>query len=74
MLSRPEVGTREHILLWLAGKDPDAEYQWENPQHCPCGQYGREYVTEWVLPISLLAELEPHTWGALYQRAYKAAW
>ena len=29
MLARPEPGTREHIILWLANKDPSETYEWE---------------------------------------------
>jgi hypothetical protein len=70
MLSRPEIGTREHVLLWLGSKDPNARYQWEHPERCPCGQYRREHRAEWINQLSVLAEQQPRTWGALYERAY----
>lgn len=42
MLARPELGTREHILLWLARKDPTEKYEYELYEDCACGQYARE--------------------------------
>ena len=39
MLARPEPGTKEDILLWLAGKDPNEKYDWSNCSACACGQY-----------------------------------
>jgi hypothetical protein len=45
MLARPEVGTREHILLWLASKPADATYAWADPFECACGKYSREFLT-----------------------------
>ncbi len=39
MLARPEPGTKEDILLWLAGKDPNEKYDWSNCSECACGQY-----------------------------------
>ncbi len=43
MLSRPEIGTREHILLWLGSKKPDETYKWEKSTTCACGQYANEH-------------------------------
>lgn len=42
MLARPEPGTRAHVLLWLAGKDPTERFRWHSPLDCACGQYSRE--------------------------------
>jgi hypothetical protein len=42
MLARPEIGSKEHILLWLENKPPDEKYDWENYAECACGQYSRE--------------------------------
>jgi hypothetical protein len=39
MLSRPEIGTREHILLWLASKPPREKFVYESVKECACGQY-----------------------------------
>ena len=39
MLARPEIRSREHILMWLASKPPDEKFEWSNPNECPCGQY-----------------------------------
>jgi hypothetical protein len=39
MLARPEVGTRAHILLWLAGKNPKHFYQWDDCDDCAVAQY-----------------------------------
>ncbi|HYT43016.1 MAG TPA: hypothetical protein VEP90_11790, partial [Methylomirabilota bacterium] len=43
MLSRPEIGTQAHILLWLASEDPNEIYDWENSRECPCGRYARKF-------------------------------
>jgi hypothetical protein len=42
MLATPKAGTREHMLLWLAGKHPDERYVWESTSECACGRYARE--------------------------------
>lgn len=39
MLSRPEIGSREHILLWLASKPEDKMFLWRHKDICACGQY-----------------------------------
>lgn len=78
MLSRPEIGTRAHILLWLESKDPDAVYHWMPWTECPCALYGLEHGipdvenAPWDSPISSLAGEFPRTWGALAERARKA--
>jgi hypothetical protein len=72
MLSRPEVGTRGHILMWLDSKDATAPYEW-GFEVCPCAQYSAEYgISAWDTPISPLAGDHPRTWGALAERARKA--
>jgi len=45
MLSRPEIGTREHIRLWARRpKTPNERYQWDKPPLiAPAGQYAREH-------------------------------
>lgn len=72
MLSRAEIGTREHVLLWLDSKDPKEGYCWE--KNCPAEQYAAEHGLQniWELPISTLASGFPRTWGALAQRARDA--
>ncbi len=74
MLSRPEIGTHEHILLWMNSKDPKEGYCWE--ENCPAEQYAIEHGIEkaWTLsmPISTLASHHPRTWGDLAQRARDA--
>ena len=44
MLARPEVGSREHILLWLAGKPADEMFNWKSSSRCACGQYSKKYL------------------------------
>jgi hypothetical protein len=74
MLARPEIGTRAHILLWVASKPPEEEYYWRDAQHCACGQYSKEFygeagawtVTNPLLPIHEMnghasAVMNPHT-------------
>jgi len=84
MLSRPEIGTKEHILLWLAGKDVKAEYEWRCPHSCPAGTYSEEFYNyhyRWIegddvgrtlQEISRMAKRRPNNYGTLYKRAYKA--
>src|SRR6266566_2889110 len=43
MLQVPEKGSREHIKLWLAGRDPNERYHWSASADCACGQYSREH-------------------------------
>jgi hypothetical protein len=71
MLSRPDVGSKEHILSWLMTKDEAATYEWASSE-CPAAYYSREFGSEhsglnleW---INNLAEIKPHTWGALIKR------
>lgn len=75
MLSRIEVGSREHILMWLADKDPQEGYDWLSG-FCPAAQYSREFGDEHIElnlnQLNDLARVEPHTFGALYERAEKA--
>lgn len=87
MLARPEPGTREHILLWLASQPPEREYRWRNTIECACGIYAREAMGKsnlwWTVQthieyspfskLNILAMPFPHTFGALYERA-QAAW
>jgi hypothetical protein len=87
MLARPEPGTREHILLWLAGKDPNEKYDWKYATTCACGQYAREVFDmsnfAWTV-FSMEPEGKPlfelnriaathDTFGALLEHA-RAAW
>jgi hypothetical protein len=75
MLSRPDVGTKEHIVSWLAAKDEAATYEWLSGQ-CPAGQYSEEFGDEHVgLNLSWLNTLafdRPYTWGSLLDRAERA--
>ncbi len=51
MLARPEIGSRQHILLWLAGKPADETYDWRQEHDCACGQYAQEHLVDpwtWV--------------------------
>ena len=87
MLARPEIGTRAHILLWLAGKDPKATYEWECYSLCACGQYARECAGKsnlWWTTVACTPQGEPlfelnhlaqdaKTFGELHKRAL-AAW
>jgi hypothetical protein len=71
MLQRNEVGTREHILTWLASKDEAECFEWLSGE-CPAGQYSREFGDEHsglnLEQLNRLAHIQPHTWGALYDR------
>jgi hypothetical protein len=72
MLSRPDVGSDEHIVSWLMTKNPSQTYEWASGQ-CPAAHYSREFG-DYHTPLNLtrinnLAKIEPHTWGALCERA-----
>jgi hypothetical protein len=72
MLSRPEIGTIEHIALWLGNKPEGDAYEWASGQ-CPAAHYSREFGDTHIglnlEHINNLAKIEPHTWGALAERA-----
>ena len=74
MLSRIEVGTKDHLLMWLADKDPEEAYEWLSGL-CPAELYSREFGDEHIglnlNKLNDLARIEPHTFGALYERAKK---
>jgi hypothetical protein len=76
MLQRTEIGTKDHVLLWLETKGDEA-YDWLTGD-CPAGQYSREYGDERaglnLERINTLAKIEPHTFGALHERASQASW
>jgi len=86
MLARPEPGTREHMLLWLASQPADKTYPWTVPSRCACGTYARQAMGKsnlwWSVQASRpgpfaelnnLAAIHPYTYGALHARAL-AAW
>jgi hypothetical protein len=74
MLSRPDVGTKEHIVSWLMTKNETETYEWASG-HCPAAHYSMEFGDEHtglnLEYINKLAEQKPHTWGALAERASK---
>ncbi len=77
MLARPEIGSRSHIKLWLAGKDPDEDYNWSSYFGCACGQYSKENGVEqgWadgLGELNNLAREVPRTFGGLYERVCRA--
>jgi hypothetical protein len=84
MLERPEIGTRGHVLLWLGGKLSDEAYPWTDTKRCAAAQYAEQMeLANWQreptlsidndgVSLSTLARDEPHTFGALYERARKA--
>ena len=70
MLSRPDVGTKEHIQLWLTTHDENEQYEWLSAV-CPAARYAEEFdvpITElnW---LNDLAQIWPQTWGSLAERA-----
>lgn len=70
MLSRPEIGTKAHVTLWLNSKPADEAYAWHSPE-CPAGQYMAEFgADQWgaVRELHQIAHAQPHTWGALIDR------
>ena len=72
MLTRPEIGTLEHIKLWVAGKPHDEGYEWLSAD-CPANRYMDEHgLADDKLPairgLNALAHTAPHTFGALCER------
>jgi hypothetical protein len=57
MLQRPEYNTREHILLWLAGKS--GTFYWRNPHICACAQYQHAHDRKepWVGSLNELNDI-----------------
>jgi hypothetical protein len=78
MLARPEIGTKQHVILWLASKPVDETYDWCKGSECACGQYWGEHVNKkfphmWresptMSWLNMLA-LDCKTFGELYQKA-----
>lgn len=75
MLSRIEVGSKAHVLMWLNDKDPEESYEWLSAE-CPAGLYSMEFGDEHaglnLDRLNNLALVRPHTFGALHERASKA--
>ena len=72
MLSRPEIGTLEHIKLWVASKPQDESYEWASAG-CPACLYMDEHGLSDDRPsavrkLNTLAHVKPHTFGALRER------
>jgi hypothetical protein len=86
MLQRPEILTREHIVLWLASKPADETYDWMlADEGCPCAIYTREHgLAHWsrcselindvpgAPSLNKLARDGEKSWGSLYERAREA--
>jgi hypothetical protein len=83
MLARPEIGTREHILLWLASRNGAAGYEWGDVSVCPAALYAADHglagewrLAQWQVTDSPLAELSTmaasrETYGELYAAALR---
>ena len=50
MLARPEIGSREHIILWLAIQPADETFPWNKADDCVCDRYYR--VCPWPLMLA----------------------
>jgi len=87
MLSRPEIGTRSHIKLWVGDQDPKEIYRWEMATDCACGQYSRAHYGAdygWLSDPncpSALAEMNKiaqhvpsKTFGELHKTLCEAGW
>jgi hypothetical protein len=76
MLSRPEIGTREHVMQWLGSKPESEPYMWMPASMCPAQVYRFDHDLPglWTSPNELadLAAGFPRTWGGLHDRARKA--
>jgi hypothetical protein len=83
MLTRPKPGSKEDILLFLAGKTVEETYHYPDCGACACAQYSRERlgvsmwtalsasyfeIAEHVRTLNMLAGERPWTFGALYER------
>jgi hypothetical protein len=70
MLSRFEIGSREHILLWLSGRDENQSFDWNSHRNCPAGQYSREILGEdsaiWGANLNYLSSFA----GAVTRRGF----
>ena len=85
MLARPEIGSREHILLWLASQPKDRKYYWPCTTCCACAQYSEacgEPLSFWVhtqpvIDMNAVARdvsgSKTGTYGKLY-RALRKTW
>ena len=72
MLSRPEIGTLEHVKLWVASKPQNESYEWLSAT-CPANRYIDEHgLSDDTLPaireLNGLAHVAPHSFGALRER------
>jgi len=86
MLARAEIGTKEHLKLWVGGKDPAEEFRWDNSQDCACGQYSREFhgadhrwhdapVETALRQMNKIAQYtSPHTFGVLHAALIRDGW
>lgn len=43
MLQRPEIGSWEHIKLWVADKPQKEKFNWPNREDCAAAQYCLEH-------------------------------
>ena len=60
MLARPEVGSKEHILLWLAAQPQDKKFSYMTPSACACGQYSRAFLGSGMKWLKILAKTGRH--------------
>jgi hypothetical protein len=71
MLARPEVETKEHIVLWLSSKT--GEYDWHNSKVCACAQYWAEHGRQGDWVLNRLAHARD-TFEDLYDLRQPMAW
>lgn len=78
MLKQPQVHTLtiEKLITWLQQQNPDQTYTWQDPVKCLVGHYLADHNSHWGevsysnLPhYHLIAETQPHTFGAALARA-----
>jgi hypothetical protein len=78
MLKRPEIGTKEHIILWLAGQPEHELFDWNHESTCACGQYSKTFYGKplsWVdgrryLPNLMLLNILAHKAACRHQLAH----
>jgi len=55
MLQRPDIGTMDHMKLWVASKPENETFIWADGGKCAAGQYAQEFDTEYYANLSRVA-------------------
>jgi hypothetical protein len=74
MLQRTEIKTQGHIKLWLAGKNADEVYTWNDPEKCPAATYAAEFGLGSRTEIADLDELARDAISHRSYGCYQGKW